>query len=614
MNFGKVLTANLAAAAGAVGVNASVGMAYFDGKAHAMIAGGQAQTIKNVTNSINVQTTGSTNATVVAASIAAGATAVNAGVVLALNRSEAGSIIGRNVTIDAANANVSVGHSFSSNAITVPISISVGAVAVNAMATVAVNSLNAKSYIGAAEGEAQGSGRINAASLAVTAIANGDVDVTGVAVSGGAAAVNGIVAIGLNFVKNVAAMRRMPVTLTRAMDVSAKMTGVTDVFSTSITVGGVAVGASVDAAYIGSSNEAIVELGGDSTASRLTVLATNDPRATVMGITGGAGGTAVNVNVGLALNKGLNRAVLGGSGNLTLTGEEDDDGLFVEAVGIGQAHTALYSAGIGGVSVNVSLAFSWLKAQQEAKIDNTGTIVVENNKTVRVEAIQSAPNPHANYVFTDKNGGNAQTVKFGDSMAKAYLFSAGAGLVSVNASAGVVISDSTNRASLKAKNLTAGTVYVTGGGKSDSNVKIDNIGVGVVSVGLMAGVSLTKGTFDAGISATGDWDIYSLILKNDYTSTSVSDVTPAAGGVSASLVNAGVNVGIALNATKANTTLNGGGRVTVQKVVNISTNSSYVADEPNAQAIITKPAVDVSLVKVVANVAVARTACPRPPL
>ena len=57
--------------------------------------------------------------------------------------------------------------------------------------------------------------------------------------------------------------------------------------------------------------------GVDMTAGSLTVEAgtaekPNNPQATVLGITGGLGGVAVNVNVGLALNQGTNDALLTG--------------------------------------------------------------------------------------------------------------------------------------------------------------------------------------------------------------------------------------------------------------------------------------------------------------
>ena len=334
MNFGTVQLINIGAAAGAVGVNAAVSTVYFDGKAKAGIVGDA--NIKNVTKSINVITNGTTDASVAAAAIAAGGVAVNAGNAEAINRTEAGSRIERGVTINAPKAAIVVAHDIST-----------------------VNKLDAVSYVGIdPEGKNQstGNGSITAKSLTVTATADGDTQVIAAAASGGVVSVNALVGLALGFIKNIASVQQMPVTLTGDMNVTAVLTGETEAISTSIAIGFVAVGASVVTAYIGSENKAIVDVTGvDMTAGSLTVEAGTEekpvnPQATVLGITGGLGGVAVNVNVGLALNQGTNHALLTGkNGNFTTTGEMN-----VRANGRGRAYSALYSAAGGALNVNVS--------------------------------------------------------------------------------------------------------------------------------------------------------------------------------------------------------------------------------------------------------------------
>lgn len=256
----------------------------------------------------------------------------------------------------------------------------------------------------------------------------GAADVFGISVAAGGTAINGLVALGLNYVTSVAAVRGTGFTLSGDMNVTSTMSGATDVFTTAITAGGVAVGASIDVALIRSRNEAIADLGGKSKAASMTVKATAaDARATVLGITGSAGGAAVNVNLGLALNRAENRAKLGGTGDLTLSG-----GLDVEAIGgTGQARTALYSAAAGGVAVNVSLALSMLRTTQEAVTSNSGTIDAGSN-AVTVKATQATPTAALNETLRAKMGTAAKVndfldkitnqSNFGDSMAKAYLF------------------------------------------------------------------------------------------------------------------------------------------------------------------------------------------------
>ena len=162
-------------------------------------------------------TTGTTNATVVAAAVAGGAVAVNAGVALAINRTTAGSRIERGVTINAPKAAIVVAHDISTDAKAMIISVALGGVSVNGTETTVVNKLDAVSYVGIdPEGKNQstGNGSITAKSLTVTATADGDTQVIAAAASGGVVSVNALVGLALGFIKNIASVQQMPVTLT----------------------------------------------------------------------------------------------------------------------------------------------------------------------------------------------------------------------------------------------------------------------------------------------------------------------------------------------------------------------------------------------------------------
>ena len=332
MDYGTVQTINVGVAAGFVAVNVSAGVSYFGGSANATVT--NTASLSKISESIKVRTTGTTDATAVAATLGGGAVAVNAGVALAINRTMARSAVEQGAKIDAEKAALDVSHNIHAQGRALTLSVTLGGVAVGASAAIVVNKLDAASYVGLAAADTGSASEdseteaydIKAKSLHIDAQAAGDVLVAGAGAAGGGVAVNAIVALGLNFAKNIGSVSGMRVKLSDDMTTTATLDSETKVATTAITVGGVAVGASIDVAYIGSHNEAAVDTTRGIEAGRLMINAgtadkPNDSLATVLGITGSAGAVAANINLGLALNSGVNRAALtGNGGSLTLTG------------------------------------------------------------------------------------------------------------------------------------------------------------------------------------------------------------------------------------------------------------------------------------------------------
>ena len=296
---------------------------------------------------------------------------VNAGVGLAVNHTKVRSYIDKNVVVDSAKAALTVKHDFEANADGYIISIAGGAVAVGTSVVVVINKLNAESYIGHSSDATIGTvtGSITVKEIQVSADAKGETTVAGAGAAGGAASVNGIVSVGLSFIKNIAAIRGIHITTSDISSsddtngdimVTAAIDGDVKVISSSIVGGTVAAGATVDVAYIGSTNKAILDLTGSTVSADGSVCVSagsedkpNDSYCQVNAITGAGGTTAVGVNLALAFNKAVNNAeILGTSGTMSA------DSVEVLAYGSAKAHTLVVNAAIGAVTGNASLALA----------------------------------------------------------------------------------------------------------------------------------------------------------------------------------------------------------------------------------------------------------------
>jgi hemolysin-type calcium-binding region len=598
MNFGDVLTVNTGISAGAVAVNVSIGATYFQGSSVAAIDGNGR--IENISGTIRVCNSGTTNSQVAVAALAAGGVAVNAGIATAINLTKVRTYVGKNVTVSAPNALLVVSHDFTANAQGGILSISAGAVATGACVVVVVNKLDARAYVGFAPDETVTgeSGSIQVRSITVTAEAAGKTEVLGAGIAGGAIAGNGIVAVGLGFITNIGAIRGVDIT-TGDLTVKAAIDGDVHVVSTGVTGGAVAVGATVDVAYIGSVNKAILDLTGAKVkvTGGVRVQAgsqdkPNDSYSRIIAVTGSAGSAAVGINLALAFNKAVNNAEL-----LGLTGSMEAESLGVLAYGSAKAHTLVVNAALGGVTASATLAFAWVGSQQQARLDTAENLTVQ--KDVLVSSVLSAASAE-DLTAEQKKGSEdkSTTVRF-TKVAESRIYTASAGMLTATGNGAVALSDGTSSAwaSFGGK---AGKVAVSNTAASTAYAGIENFSLGGVSVGVMMGYSFASGTFEAVLNAQKALTCEDITVTNTYTSLADTNVTPASGGVSATLTNIGLNTAVACATTTANTGISGTGTLDVHG--NMAVTAQGTAQ---ANANIMTPTASFSVVAVTANVAVA---------
>ncbi len=605
VDFGKVITINTSLSAGVVGVNVSAATTYFQANSVAAIDGNSV--IKNVNGNIQVKTMGNTNAYVAAATIGAGGVAVNAGVAIAMNRSIANTYIGKDVELNCPNSAILVSHDYTSKADGTIISIAVGGVAVGASVVVVINALKAHSYIGTLKDDEQATGTVTAKAIQVHANANGISNANGVGVAGGAAACNGIVALAFNTIENTAAIARKNIKITNDIDVIAVISGDTQVITTAVIGGAVAVGATVAFADSRANNCAYIDLDDACIMARNVKINAgteekqNNSQALVAVVTGTVGGVAAAINIAIARNAGVNKAIILGTknGNPQQPNLQANN-LSIQAIGNGRAYSIIASAAAGIAAVNISSAYAWIKNEQYAGLDTKASIkVIELN----VSSIQKALGTEAPKITI--NAWDVPLTRF-NSMAEAYIFAAGAGAVAANASVATSLANATSKAIAKVSNLEAVRVIILNDAESYSDAKVQNAGNGAIAVGVLVGYSYASGTFEAGLEASGviasnEEDNNSYVqITNTYISKALGGLTPALGGVSTSLINVTANAVSAISKSQSEAYLKGSGSLTIAGNADVINTGKVSAD-----AQVRGEQLAVSAVKTAVNVVIA---------
>jgi hypothetical protein len=214
---------------------------------------------------------------------------------------------------------------------------------------------------------------------------------------------------------------------------------------------------------------------------------------------------------------------------------------------------------VGGVAANVSLAIAVIRSVQEAAVSlPSGTA---SAATVSVTSEQNTTNDTTGGIFGSftltGTGTDDRDVAF-HSMAEAFIFSASAGCVSINANMAVAVADAKGTALLDAAHLTSGAISVVSNGSSIANIVIDNLTIAAVSVGVMVGCATAAGEFTAAVVSRGS--IVSsgdLTVHTNYSSIANAEIVPAAAGVSLAMTNIGVNLALSVACTKANASITG---------------------------------------------------------
>ncbi len=628
LNYGQVLTVTLAIAGGACAVSVSAGVAYFEASVRSAISGdaeiGSAQSGTATVGNVSVTTHGCANAIAAAAGVAAGGVAVNAGVALVINRTRVDNFIGQGVTLNSSGAvklAVTGGNgtgSFESNAKAFIISASFGAVAVGATVAVSINRLSVYSFIGAtpdsavapaAGAKANGAaGRITAASVEVSSSIAGASVIHGFGVSGGVIAVNGIVALAFNRIVNYAAIYRANIEASGGVTAQAALSGDTEVITTSLVGGFVAVGATVALAQIKSANWALVDLtGAVMKAASLSVNAgtgadSNNSEARAIVLTGTAGYISVALNFAVALNDGSNRAVVRGTG--VRISDTESSGcaalgvLNIAAVGNAHAYAVVANVSVSKYSVNISSATALLTAVQEAMLGGKAFVTVTGSLTVSSSLNEKTPSTSYS-IATSQNAMETLRGRFSN-MAQAYIFSASAGAVAVTANCAAATANATGRAKAAAADLkVTDDITVHSAGTSNASAIIQNISFGLVAVGVMVGYSYAEGTFEALLESSGSITARNISVTTEYVSFANSEVAPAAGGVALSLASGMVNVAYAetKSAAIAGLTLTGLGTVTADGDVTVN-----VTGKSTASAVIKGVEVSIGAVAITINV------------
>jgi hypothetical protein len=162
--------------------------------------------------------------------------------------------------------------------------------------------------------------------VTINSALDGDTIVAGVSVAVGGVAVNGLVALGFNFIDGQAGINRANVTA-NTIDIDGIITGKTQVFATAVLGGAVAVGATVGVSLIKSTNRTFIDTTGvaiHATTVTLNAGTSASPyqsEALCVVITGSAGGVAVAMNFAVAVNASANEAEItgGDTGSFTAT-------------------------------------------------------------------------------------------------------------------------------------------------------------------------------------------------------------------------------------------------------------------------------------------------------
>ncbi|MDR2957769.1 MAG: hypothetical protein LBU61_06285, partial [Coriobacteriales bacterium] len=545
---------------------------------------------------INVTSNGQTNVLTASGAIAVGGVAVNAGLAVAVNLTTVHTYIGQGVSIDGWQEgntsylpNINVTTNFGSEAKSLMLSISGGAVAVSVVVTVVINRIDARTYIGITPKTSSGDktailpgsigfavGTITANNVTVQSNVSGDVNVLILGVAGGAVSVNAAVALGFNYATGVAAISAARLNA-NSLTVSAFMDGDTTINTFAVTGGMVAVGATVAVGYIKTTNLALI----DTSAGGLTVRNGNitvqagtaakpySSDVVVTVITGAAGAFAGALNFAIAINQSGNYARIIGSNTDVVI---DAANLLVEAHGNAHAYAVIGNAAFGVAAVSASVAYSDILSIQEALINSYAEITLSGNLEVisrqNLDPIASG-SLILDYMKNDSNkaGTTNKYVPVG-TMSTAYIFAASVGLVTGVVNVAIASANATSIAYVRAANINAqGSITVTNTAASKALANIDNLGFGLVSVGLMVGYAYADGDFQAILSSIGSITAGgNIAVTNNYTAIADMILNPAFGGVKISAVSLDVNVALARVATRSEAAINGSGRVQANNI------------------------------------------------
>ncbi len=599
-NYPLTLAATLAASGGAAAVNASVAVVANTGKVSTRIDG---DAIIRNTPKVEVLSNLTLDASTFAATLGAGGVAVNAAVSLAINRLDARSGIGGDVSIDSALQELQVASDSHTTANALLLGVAVGGtVGVNTGAAVAIVEPTVHTIVGCTDQAGIGRGSIEApeAEISVSGTVSSSANSTVLSIAAGAAGVGGNILLVFNDTdartgivrKNITANKIVVDGIMKAEAKSALAAG---------TFGGTAVGISVSYVGLNARNEALLDVSGVSvSAQEIEVYAgrqddQNTAVAKAVAMAGSAGVVAVGVNAAIADNTAVNNARILGNAASRLSAEKS-----LELLAYGKASTLseIDGVNIGGISVAASVAVSVLRSSQTAEI--LGGQLSVGDLTV---------GSHLNRSF-DAEGKDVTTEEEKDT-SLARLRTGTGGLFAAAANVAVAYGRSASLAVAEPGALTvSGDVSIGSYGNAGTKADITNIAspVSAVTAAAMIGASYAQSSFISRLTVPGNGVSDALSgmgdvkVDTDYLARAVANVVPSAGGVEASKLSVKVNAAIAVARSTADAVLNGSGSFSAGSIQVTANGESY------ADAVIGTPvfSAEISKISVAANVVVAK--------
>ena len=564
--YENVLAATLSVGGGAVGISGSVAVANAVGDVSAQMNGRVRDGDEK--NTLNVHTEGVMKANAIASGAAAGLGAVNAGVAVAGNRlKQTTSIGGDSALVEGHNVNVSARSD--TNADATVLSLSAGAVAVNISAGVASVAPVIRTYIG---GEGNGEGVAVLSPKANVTISNdisSSVTPKLYALTGGLVAGAGAALLAYNNSDASAAIGNAKLSAD-SVKVASALKAEGDSELKAATVGAVAAGINVNYVDINAKNSAVIR-GGKAeitSASGLEVTtqgSASTAKAAVAALAAGA--FALGLNTAIARNRASNEAVVARN----IAGSNGD--IRIDSSASATASADVEGQDIGIASVGRSFGLALNEASSRASYAQ---------KDIRQNL----------YI---QSGVRGET--------KASMTTGGGKLIGMNAN---VVSAYGRTHSTVDVDLTGGT------GVKGRTINIDNVGAndvradivnGSMKNGFVAavqgGVAYSQDNYQTNVALkSGAYDLKEVRVNTNTDNGTIANVTPSAGGVSASLAGLNVNLAAAKSTARAETILSVEGTLKTDENIIVETAGKHSV-EANARI----PTVSISAVNVALNLA-----------
>ena len=546
-DYGTVLAATGALSAGMYAAGASVSVAQANGAVKADVA----RDANVSANNLNVGTASNVGVDAVAVTAGGGLIAANAGVGLAFNRlsQETGIGAGAAVTTEK-NVNVNARSTTRSGSYLLGVSIGGVGVTLNA----AVSDVDAKmdTYIGEA-----GDGKKTA-----SVTAGGEVNIVNQASSGakpealsaaiGGVAVGGNVLLAFNDSRVGAAVRNAKIK-GGSLLVKSDLAGSAESDLTALQAGLAAVGLSVNYADLNARNAAAVENSAVNVAGDMKVLAGTDKESATTAkadtISANVGLVTAGMNAAIARNRTKNYASLTGDGQVDVGGA-----LTVQGAGSPKAKAGLKGLDIGLAKSAVTAVVALNDAESRAKV-RTNQLHVKGKTSF----------------LADQNAETGTDIKTGGGSLLSVTLGVGAAYGRTAALIDVTMIGETKL---------EGDLEATSSGRDATASTISNQSYDLISASGLAGTAYSQDVYDTKVRIKGNKQTIggSANIRTIYDVTGKADVTPAAGGVSASLVELALNLAIAKNTVHAGAEYEAAENTLITGDLNVKTEGTAATD------------------------------------